>query len=140
MAARPRERGGARRSARPSHSCNASHSCMLQFLAIFKMFSSLRRGRRYLRLDAQLRVVAGLVVPDRQTHRHTHRPSTVTLAHARRGLMKALKCTTLGGISQRRNVDPCARATYHESVRYGIEENACQRRKCLSSFLLEIRC
>ena len=37
--------------------------------------------------------------------------------------MKALKCTTLGGISQRRircNVDPCARATYHESVRYSI--------------------
>ena len=38
-------------------------------------------------------------------------------------VMKALKCTTLGGISQRRircNVDPCARATYHESVRYGM--------------------
>ena len=29
---------------------------------IFKMFPRLRRSRRYLRLDAQLRVVAGLVV------------------------------------------------------------------------------
>ena len=35
--------------------------------AIFKMFSGLRRSRRYLRLDTQLRVVAGLVVPDRHT-------------------------------------------------------------------------
>ena len=45
----------------------------------FKMFPRLRRSRRYLQLDAKLRVVAGPVVPDRHTHTHTHRPSTVTL-------------------------------------------------------------
>ena len=53
------------------------------------------------------------------------------LALLRNEIMKALKCTTLGGISQRRSlygirygiyiyVDPCARAIYHESVRYAI--------------------
>ena len=37
------------------------------------------------------------MVTDRHTDTQTHRPSTVTLAaHARRGLMKALKCGTLG--------------------------------------------
>ena len=47
------------------------------------------------------------------------------------GIMKALKCTTLGGISQRRMRYTVryyytwirishARASYHESVRYGI--------------------
>ena len=40
--------------------------------AIFKMLPSLRRSRRYLQLDAQLRVVAELVVPDTQTETHTH--------------------------------------------------------------------
>ena len=52
--------------------------------------------------------MAGLVVPDRhtdrQTHTRTHRPSTVTLAHVRRGLMKLIVtymyiikvCTLLG--------------------------------------------
>ena len=53
--------------------------------AIFKMLPSLHRSRRYLQLDAQLRIVAGFVVPDTPTH--THRPSTVTFAHARRGLI-----------------------------------------------------
>ena len=42
--------------------------------AIFKLLPSLRRSRRYLQLDAQLRVV---VVLDRHTQT---RPSTVTLA------------------------------------------------------------
>ena len=40
--------------------------------AIFKMLPRLCRSRRYLRLEAQLRVVAGFVVPDRQTDTHTH--------------------------------------------------------------------
>ena len=35
------------------------------------MFPILCGSRRYLRLDTQLRVVAGLMVPDRYTHRHT---------------------------------------------------------------------
>ena len=39
--------------------------------AIFKMFPRLRRSRSNLRFDAPLRVVAGLVVPDRQTDTQT---------------------------------------------------------------------
>ena len=35
---------------------------------------------------------------DTQTDRHTDRTSTVTLAHARRGLMKSTKVQTLGTI------------------------------------------
>ena len=49
---------------------------------ILKMFPRLRRSRRYLRLDAQLRVEAGLVVPD------THRPSTVTLQFSHKACSK----------------------------------------------------
>ena len=56
--------------------------------AIFKMLPRSRRSRRYLQLETQLRVVAGLVVPDTRTHAHTH-THTVTLAHARRGLTTA---------------------------------------------------
>ena len=40
--------------------------------AIFKMLPSLRRSCRCLQLDAQLCVVAGLVVTDTQTDTHTH--------------------------------------------------------------------
>ena len=37
------------------------------------------------------------IVVDKQTDRHTHRTTTVTLAaHARRGLMKGTKVLTLG--------------------------------------------
>ena len=67
--------------------CKWSHNFWMKHFrenAIFKMLPSLCWSHRYLQLDAQLRVVAGLVVPDRQTH--THRPSTVTLVHVCRGL------------------------------------------------------